>query len=129
VRGLGSTFRRFRAGGMSSFALSCDGGGVRDRQVGGRIGEFGGELSGELGIELRGEEMSEAALKYMSSWERAGRYCSGRCIRELGIVFQAIVLNLMSCKVRVGERGHFMTSSIKKVCDRRLSPAQGVKEK
>ena len=62
VRGLGSTFRLFRAGGMLS-TLSCDGGGVRDRQVAGRIGELGGELSGELGSEVRGEERSEAASK------------------------------------------------------------------
>jgi hypothetical protein len=86
VRGLGSTFRRFRAGSMSSSAFSCDGGGVRVRQVAGRIGEFGGELSGELGMELRGEEMSEAASKYMSSWERSSRRSWGRCIREPDMV-------------------------------------------
>lgn len=98
MRGLGSTFRRFRAGGMSSSAFSCDGGGVRDRQVAGRIGEFGGELNGELGRELRGEERSEAASKYMLVWERVGRRCSGRCIRELCIVFGVIVLDLMRRK-------------------------------
>jgi hypothetical protein len=102
VRGFGSTFRRLRAGGMSSSAFSCDGGGVRDRQVAGRIGEFGGELSGELGMELRGEERSEAASKYMSSWERAGRCCSGRCIRELGVMFQAVALILTRCESRTG---------------------------
>jgi hypothetical protein len=83
VRGFRSTFRRFRAGGMSSSAFSCDGGGVGGRQVAGRIGELGGELSGELGMELRGEERSEAASKYMESWEGS----SGRCISELFIVF------------------------------------------
>ena len=83
MRGFRSTFRRFRAGGMSSSAFSCDGGGVGGRQVAGRIGELGGELSGELGMELRGEERSEAASKYMESWEGS----SGRCISELLIVF------------------------------------------
>ena len=93
MRGLGSTFRRFRAGGMSSSTLSCDGGGVRDGQVAGRIGEFGGELSGELGRELRGEERSEAASKYMSSWEGAGVCCcSGRCIRELGVMSSVVAI-------------------------------------
>ena len=69
MRGLGSTFRRFRAGGMSSSTFPFENGGVRDRQVAGIIGESGGELSGELGMELRGEERSEAASKYMSSWD------------------------------------------------------------
>ena len=89
MRGLGSIFRRFGAGGISSSTFCCDGGGVRDRQVAGMIGELGGELSGELGMELRGEERSEAASKYMSLWERAGvSCCSGRQISELDIMFQ-----------------------------------------
>lgn len=102
MRGLGSTFRRFRAGGMSSSAFSCDGSGVRDRQVAGRTGEFGGELRGELrgeqGRELRGEERSEAVPKCMLVLEQASWCGSGRCIRELGIVFGAIVLDLMRRK-------------------------------
>jgi hypothetical protein len=103
---------------MSSSAFSCDGGGVSDRQVAGRIGELGGELSGELGMELRGEERSEAASKYMSSWERLGARSgsSGRCIGELGIVFQAVTLSLTKCKVELGEIYHLVTPSTQKVC-------------
>ena len=71
MRTFGSTFRRLRAGGMSSSAFCWEGDGVRDRQPAGKMGELGGELSGELGTELSGEERSEAASsKYMSSWER-----------------------------------------------------------
>jgi len=124
VRGFRSTFRRFRAGGMSSSAFSCDGG-VGGRQVAGRIGELGGELSGELGMELRGEERSEAASKYMESWEGS----SGRCTSELLIVFQAVTLSLTKCKVELGESYHLMTPSTQKVCERLLSPAQNMNEK
>ena len=111
MRGFRSTFRRFRAGGMSSSAFSCDGGGVGGPQVAGRIGELGGELSGELGMELRGEERSEAASKYIELWERPGasRGSSGRCISELLIVFQAVTLSLTECKVELGESYHLMT--------------------
>ena len=125
MRGFRSTFRRFRAGGMSSSAFSCDGGGVSGRQVAGIIGELGGELSGELGMELRGEERSEAASKYMELWEGS----SGRCISELLIVFQAVTLSLTKCKVELGESYHLMTPSTQKVCERPLSPAQNMNEK
>jgi hypothetical protein len=125
VRGFRSTFRRFRAGGMSSSAFSCDGGGVGGRQVAGIIGELGGELSGELGMELRGEERSEAASKYMESWEGS----SGRCISELLIVFQEVTLSLTKCKVELGESYNLMTPSTQKVCERPLSPAQNMNEK
>lgn len=125
MRGFRSTFRRFRAGGMSSSAFSCDGGGVGGRQVAGRIGELGGELSGELGMELRGEERSEAASKYMESWEGS----SGRCIRELFIVFQATTLSLTKYKVELSESYNLMTPSTQKVCERPLSPAQNMNEK
>jgi hypothetical protein len=131
VRGFRSTFRRFRAGGISSSAFSCDGGGVSDRQVAGRIGERGGELSGELGMELRGEERSEPASKYMSSWERPGASSGslGRCTSELLIVFQAVTLSLTKCKVELGEYYHLMAPSTQKVCERPLSPAQNMNEK
>jgi hypothetical protein len=70
--------------------------------VAGRIGEFGGELRGELrgeqGSELRGEERSEAVLKCMLVLEQVSWCGTGRCIRELGIVFGAIVLDLMRRK-------------------------------
>lgn len=125
MRGFRSTFRRFRAGGMSSSAFSCDGGGVSGRQVAGIIGELGGELSGELGMELRGEERSEAASKYMESCEGS----SGRCISELLIVFQAVTLSLTECKVELGESYHLMTPSTQKVCERSLLPAQNMDEK
>jgi hypothetical protein len=131
VRGFRSTFRRFRAGAMSSSAFSRDGGGVGGRQVAGRIGELGGELSGELGMELRGEERSEAASKYMSLWGRPGASCgsSGGCIGEPDIVFQAVTLSLTKCKVELGEIYHLMIPSTQKVCERPLSPAQNMNEK
>ena len=132
MRGFRSTFRRFRAGGMSSSAFSCDGGGVsdRDRQVAGRIGELGGEVSGELGMELRGEERFEAASKYMSSWGRLGASSgsSGRCIGEPDIVFRAVTLSLKKGKVELGEIDHIMAPSTPKVCERLLSPAQNMNE-
>jgi hypothetical protein len=84
---------------MSSFAFSCDGGGVADSQVvGGRIGEFGGELSGELGRELRGEESCEAVSQYMLVQEPVGMCWPGKGTGGLDIVFGVIVSDLMRRK-------------------------------
>jgi hypothetical protein len=126
VRGFGANFRRFRAGGMSSSAFSCEGGGVRGRQEAGRTGEFGGELSGELGMELRGEERSEIASEYMLSWGRLVVCCSGRCIREPAISFQKAGWELKKCDSDLVE---VVIPSTHKVATRPLSPARGVNER
>ena len=92
VRIFGSTFRRLRAGGMSSPA-SCEGGGVKSRQPNGTSGELGGELKRELRGELGGVDSGEVRSE-MSSGFMIVVVSTGKCPSSFGFLHECDQFNL-----------------------------------